>query len=167
MGMRDFERLEELSSTVRSGLEANSVIWAIDRALGGEELDQEALRALEVGRDTLEAIVEPNAQLLQSGVRRSQNMLGSEGGRTVRRVVLAAEIAGDEERANETIGKLAAALDAIFKGQPAAAFRGELEVALDLFAALSEFRLGQAGGITRARRDRAPWLPKTTISHSS
>jgi hypothetical protein len=165
--MRDFERLEELSSTVHSGVEANGVIWAIDQALVDSELDADSRRSLESGRDILKALSHPAPSWPQAGVRRSQNMLGCESASRVRNmVVLAAKLDEGGEGANVVLGKIADALDSISKGEPAEPHRTELELALDVFTKISEVRLGQANGIVRARRERSQWLQQTTISLS-
>lgn len=164
--MRDFERLEELSSTVRSGLNANGVIWAIDQALAGSELGQGSIRALESGRDILRSGADPTIAPQADTPRRSQNMLGSEGARNVRHVIIvAAELKGED--ASEVLTELADALDAVCNGQEAAAYSTQLERALKIFSEISEIKLGQANGIVRTRKKQARWLPRTMTSFSS
>lgn len=165
--MRDFERLEELSSTVHSGVEANGVIWAIDQALAGSELDAGARNSLESGRDILRALSDTGSQWPPASLRRSQNMLGGESTYSVRSMVLVAVEDDEGERdAHEVLAQLADVLDAIRRGEPAEPHAAELELALKVFSMISEVRLGQASGIVRARRERTPWLPQTTISLS-
>jgi len=165
--MRDFERLEELSSTVHSGVEANDVIWAIDQALADSHLDEAEQRSLESGRDILRALSDPSSRWPAHGHRRSQNMLGCESVSSVRSIVfLAAKLDEGDKGADSVLDKLSHALDSISRGEPAEPHRDELELALDVFSMISEVRLGQANGIVRARRERKSWLPQTTISIS-
>jgi hypothetical protein len=167
--MRDFERLEELSSTVRSGLKANGVIWAIDQALAGSELDEKARRSLVTGGVILRMLADPGRALqVEGGPRRSQNMLGGEGARNVRSVVVVAANLGDDEgNISKVLTELADILDGLSKDEPAQPHCTELESALEIFSEISEFELGQANGIVRTRKKQTPWLPRTTISTSS
>lgn len=165
--MRDFERLEELSSTVRSGLEASSVVWAIDQALAGTALDQESKDALKSGSEMLRVIANPNPDHEEPDAPLAQNMLGGDNVPSVRGMILDAGLSEGEENPGETLENLANALDAVCNDEPPDLVAGELERALEIFAAMSAIRLGQAGGISRSGRERAPWLPKMTISPSS
>jgi hypothetical protein len=163
--MRDFERLGELSSAARAGLKANGVIWAIDQALAGVTLDENALRSLRSGGELLRTLADPTTSHLPQGPRRSQNMLGSENVRRVRNVVvLATRLDGEEERVSETLSELADILESLSKGESAQGHSEELERALAVFSAISEVKLGLANGIVRAGREQAAWLPRTTIS---
>jgi hypothetical protein len=167
--MRDFERLEELSSTVRSGLAASNVIWAIDQALAGAELHPGGIAALESGRDILQALASPGSSSSQwePGQRGTQNMLGGDSVPKMRNMALAAGLPEDEKKASEVFENLAEALEAVCRREPAANHSQELEQAMEVFAAISKIRLGQASGIARSNRNRMPWLPKRTISTSS
>jgi hypothetical protein len=167
--MRDFERLEELSSTVRSGLKANGVIWAIDQALAGSALDGAARQSLANGGVILRALADPAAAQAEGGPRRSQNMLGGEGGaRKVRSAVaLAADLGDDEGSVSKVLSSMADLLDALSEDASPQSHSAELESALEIFSEISEFELGQANGIVRTRKKQAPWLPRTTISTSS
>lgn len=165
--MRDFERLEELSSTVRSGLEASSVVWAIDQALAGAELDQRSLAALRSGRDMLRVIANTDVSSEEPGSPLTQNMLGGDSVPSVRDMIVEAHLSEGEDNPRETLEALAQALDAVCDGGLPASVEAELEQALEIFAGVSAIRLGQAGGISRSGRERAPWLPKMTISPSS
>lgn len=167
--MRDFERLEELSTTVQSGLRSNEVIWAIDQALAGHELDAGALASLRCGRDILHSWRETGAMADPGGARRSQSMLGSEARSEARVVVLASQLDGEDsdEEATKILEDLAKSLEAVSTGAAAADYQESLELAAEVFSSISEIKLGQANGIVRARKERASWLQQTTISTSS
>lgn len=162
--MRDFERLEELSSTVRSGLEATSVVWAIDQALEGKPLDRDLLFALAAGSEMLRAIADPNAARTEPEFPLAQNMLGGDNVRSVRSMIVEAGLSEDEGNPRQTFEDLANALNAVNEGKPAKSVQAELERALELFAVVGAIRLGQAGGVSRSGRERSSWLPKMTIS---
>jgi hypothetical protein len=157
--MRDFEKLEELSSTVRSGLEASAVVWAIDQALAGAELDDESIAALESGHDMLETIADPASAPEEPDSPLAQNMLGGDSVPTFRSMIGLSE----EDNPRE----LAQALKLAGERKPLAEVEAELERALEVFADISAIRLGQAGGISRSGRERLPWLPEMTTSPSS
>lgn len=165
--MRDFERLEELSSVVRSGLKANAVIWAIDQALAGAALDERMCRSLKGGGEILRSLADPGKARAQSSTRRSQKMLGGESARKMRgAVVLVADLGEDEGSIDKALADLAETLDALAAQPGREPERSQLEVALEIFTEISEFELGQANGVVRTRK-RAPWLPRTTTSTSS
>jgi hypothetical protein len=166
--MRDFERLEELSSTVQSGLKSNEVIWAIDKALSGEALEEGERESLARGSEILEGVGEPEGSGETPEARRSQSMLGGEAVATLRIAVLsAANRDEDDEQANAIATELAQALKAVSRGEAAATHRDALESALEVFSMISEVKLGQASGIVRTRRESALWPSRTTISSSS
>ncbi len=165
--MRDFERLEELSSVVRSGLKANAVIWAIDQVLAGATPDERMCRSLTGGGEILRALASPEKARAQGSARRSQNMLGGESARKVRSaVVLVADLGEDEGSIDKALTDLAETLDALAAQAGQEPEHSQLEVALEVFTEISEFELGQANGIVHTRK-RAPWLPRTTTSISS
>jgi hypothetical protein len=168
--MRDFDRLEELSSTVQAGLEANDVIWAIDQALAGAELDKEATHALEAGRDILKALAEPGQVGESEGLRRSQRMAGGDGVGRVRRVVIEVVVKdsgeGTQIDVTEILRAWAEALDAVAKAGTVGNSVEALEGSLGIFAAISEVRLGQGNGIVRANKEQASWLSRTMTSPS-
>src|SRR5262249_11626984 len=112
--MRDFERLEELSSVVRSGLKANAVIWAIDQVLAGATPAERMRRSLKGGGEILRSLADPEKARTQGGARRSQNMLGGESARKVRSaVVLVADLGEDEGSIDKALADLAKILDAL------------------------------------------------------
>lgn len=166
--MRDFERLEELSYTVQSGLRSNEVIWAIDQALAGEELDHVAIESLRCGRDILLGWSRHGAMVEPDEARHSQSMLGGEV-RVSHLVVLASRLddEADHEKACEALQALASALEAVSEGGTVADHQDSLEAAAEVFAQISEIKLGQANGIVRARRERTSWLPPRMTSSSS
>lgn len=164
--MRDFERLEELSSTVQSGLRYNEVIWAIDQALAGRDLDEESKASLVCAHQILEDWRNTGAMTDPGETRRSQSMLGGEG-RTGESVVVFTSQLGDEEdgeKAAELLTKLSRALEAMAAGEDPSEHRESLEMAAEVFSRISEIKLGQANGLVRARGERTSWLPRTTIS---
>lgn len=165
--MRDFERLEELSTTVQSGLDSNEVIWAIDRALAGEELEESERESLARGSEILRGMGEPASGEETPEARRAQSMLGGEAVATLRTAVLfAADGEQTDNRASAIAEGLAKALEAVRAGEAAAAHREALEAALEVFSMISEVKLGRANGIVRTRRERALWPSRTTISSS-
>jgi hypothetical protein len=164
--VRDFERLEELSFTVQSGLRSNDVIWAIDQVLAGQTLDEPAKASLICGREILRDWSEHGAMVDPDEARRSQSMLGSEGRAEVQVLVFASHLDEevDDEKASEDLRALARSLEAVSAGEPADEHRESLETAVEVFSQISEIKLGQANGIVRARRERTTWTPPTTIS---
>lgn len=163
--MRDFDRLEELSTTVQAGLEANDVIWAIDQALAGAELDEEAVQALTKGGEILEGLANPDPPSQPAGPPLAQKMLGGEGGRNVRSIIiLATKMEGEDAESidvSEVLKGMSEALAAIARREEIEPYQGQLEASLEIFAAIGELKLGQGNGIVRAQKEQAPWTART------
>jgi hypothetical protein len=160
--MRDFERLEELSTTVEAGLAANDVIWAVDQALAGEALDDRAKKSLGVGSEALAVLADP-AKAPTHARRTTQRLIGTDMARNVREVIASQD---EEADVGSYLERLAGVLNDLADGK-AAEDSSDLELALTIFSVIAEAELARANSIVRTRKEPTRWLSATTTSRSS
>lgn len=163
--MRDFENLEELSSAVRTGLRANDVVWAIDLALAGRDIDDATRGFLREGAGELRQLAGSEVQKVAAARRNTRSLLGNKGQKTVRQKV--AELAPQDKDVSDYLDRLARVLENVADGATPKPYAPQLEAVTTIFSVISKLMLGQANNIVRTRKEPSSWLRLTMTSHSS
>lgn len=163
MTMRDFQRLERLSSTAALGLWADDVVLALDRLISGTSRGDVDPQLLADAAEMLEAARERTEQPL-SAPRSARSLAATS---TALGIVagLVREQPGTGER--ELLTAMAEVLRDAATGALSGEDVGRVEPVMDLFGRLGEHQLVLTNSVLASRKEPRTWTETTSISNSS
>lgn len=167
--MRDYQRLEELSSTAALGLWADDVVLALDRATRAVSPSYEDKELLNGAAEVVEAARKRSEEPL-SAFDSARALSATDSALTV--VSALAREQDDQQNGDHDhkssgerlLTDIAAILRAAADGSLAAADPAQLEPALAFFSMVGELQLAQSNSVLSSGKGARAWMANQEIS---
>jgi hypothetical protein len=160
--MRNYERLEQLSGTIATGLQAGEVVLAVDLVLGGGSPGTEERTALNAGSAILRQLASPSPGTGSRG-HGAQRLMSARSALDAIEAIRTTSYSSDLPTFAEW---MASAIDQAAEQQSYAGDTEPLKAALDVFSHLGDYELARVNSIVHTREEPMTWVPSTTTSLS-